>query len=548
MVTTLSHKATELLERRPEASAYKIEDLLDEVRRGRIRIPPFQRGFRWSRDDARQLLDSLYRGYPVGTLLLWETEAEADDLKFGSIVITAPKRSDALWVVDGQQRLVSLIRTLLPIDPRQDDFALYFDLDKAELSKPPSPLIEQDDPGRWLPLVNLLNSEDLIRWLLDNTSTSERRERAIQLGKRIREYAIPAYIVRTDSESVLREIFGRVNTRGKSLDAGEVFDALHGARTGSRPATLKEISKELSTLQFGLVEEKILYRLLRVLQGADVSERSGRGDLQLSEKEAEEAYKLTASIAREVIQFLKRDAGIPHYSLLPYKQPVITLGKFFQYHREPSARTRDLLARWVWRGALSGAHRGDTVSTRKVLEQIIEGGEDLSIKRMLEQVIDRPKNWPLANETFNFRFAASKLQALALLSLKPRNIITQDYIEYDQILNSSDDSTSSPLIALIYSAVVLDSEVLSSAANRWFHPQLPKLRQHIIEANEQVLETHLINEKARNHLKNGEVGEFLKERGQLMNKHFNYFFASRARWSENDRPSLQSLSIADEDF
>lgn len=66
-----------LLERRPEARTVRVEDLLAEVGRGRIRVPEFQRLFRWERDNARELLDSIYRGYPIGTLLLWETSADA---------------------------------------------------------------------------------------------------------------------------------------------------------------------------------------------------------------------------------------------------------------------------------------------------------------------------------------------------------------------------------------------------------------------------------------------------------------------------------------
>lgn len=546
MVTTPPHLSTGLLERRPQASAYKIEDLLDEVQRGRIRIPPFQRGLRWNRDDAQQLLDSLYRGYPVGTLLLWETGAHAQDLQFGSVTIPAAHRSDALWVVDGQQRLVSLIRTLLPRDPLQDEFALYFDLDEGRFTRPPPPKAVSEDPARWLSLVHVLNSEDLIQWLLDNVSTAERRERAIQLGKRLREYAIPVYVVRTDSEEVLRDIFGRVNTRGKQLEAGDVFDALHGARTGSRPATFRDIAQELQSLHFGLVEEKILYRLLRVLQGADVSTRSER-ELQLSSEEARTAYALTASVAREVIQFLKRDAGIPHYSLLPYKQPIITLGKFFQHHREPSTRSRDLLARWVWRGALSGAHRGDTVSTRHVLEQIDPDSEEASVQRLLAQGAQRTETWPMARDAFNFRFAASKLQALALLARRPVDLASHEPIALEPWLTSHEGGDASPLIPLIQSARGVDSHLLSCVANRWFHSRSPGLRQRILASDAQTLSTHLVSEIARDLLKAGDVQGFLEERANDMDRHFQEFFSQRARWADTDRPSLQSLAIADEE-
>ncbi len=82
---SMTRDAFESLERRPEARAFKVEDLLGELRRGRMRIPSFQRGLRWERGDAAKLLDSLWRGYPIGTLLFWETRAEAGEVTFGTV-------------------------------------------------------------------------------------------------------------------------------------------------------------------------------------------------------------------------------------------------------------------------------------------------------------------------------------------------------------------------------------------------------------------------------------------------------------------------------
>lgn len=342
----------ETLERRPEARAFKVEDLLNELRRGRMRIPSFQRGIKWQREDAAKLFDSLYRGFPIGTLLFWETHAEAGEVVFGTVRIGADARSDALWVVDGQQRLVSLARVLLAPRPDQDAFALYFDLDESRFLPPPP--ARGEDPSRWLPMTEVLESERLMQWVFAHTAQNqERRERAFSLGKRIREYDIPAYLVRTDREETLREVFRRINSTGKTLQQSEVFDALHGARAPSRPATIPQIATELETLDFGRVEDKLLYRLLRVLRGADVIEGRDEGPLRLSGFEAEQAYRQTTEAARRVVQFLMKEAGIPRYDLLPYKQPFVLLGKFFHLPA-PFARLAGALglARRAERGAL----------------------------------------------------------------------------------------------------------------------------------------------------------------------------------------------------
>ena len=119
-------RVPQLLEQRPEAITFKLEDLLAEARRGRLRIPPFQRAFKWQRNDARKLLESIYLADPIGTLLFWQTKAEAGESSFGSVVIKGAERNDAYWVVDGQQRVVSLMRTLLAPSATADDFAQIF--------------------------------------------------------------------------------------------------------------------------------------------------------------------------------------------------------------------------------------------------------------------------------------------------------------------------------------------------------------------------------------------------------------------------------------
>jgi hypothetical protein len=551
MATTDDNPAPEPLARRPEARAFKIEDLLAEVRSGRVRVPSFQRPLKWEREDARKLLDSLYRGYPVGTLLFWETKAEPGEMRFGSFTVSAGGRSDALWVVDGQQRIVSLARVLLASEPDTDVFALYFDLDEGEFVAPPPPAKRSEAPARWLPMTVVLDSEDLMQWAYEQAAgDKERRERAFQLGKRVREYEIPAYLVRTDREATLREVFSRINSSGKRLEASEVFDALHGARTQSRPATLLEIASELEKLDFGRVEQKILYRLLRVLRGADVSEgRGGKGPLRLAEKEAESAYRDTADATGRAIQFLKRDGGIAHYELLPYKNPLVTLGKFFHHHPNPKPRSRDLLVRWLWRGALNSAHQGDNVSTRAALDRIAPDSEERSVQGMLEMVEQRPANWPDVANPFNFRFAASKLQALALMELGPRDLETGMLLHLGAYLGNGLPDPKPPFPSVFtYSHGGRNGYALS-VANRLAHPSRAKgLRRLLLGVTDRaILASHGITEEAMQALRGGDTARFLSLRADYLRPLFQDFFERHARWDEPDRPSLASLLVADEE-
>src|SRR5437667_5900688 len=80
--------------------------LVDMVQRGELRLPEMQRRYVWTATRVRDLLDSLYRGYPSGTILVWETDQDqpARDLAVGqSRTSFTPK-----LLLDGQQRITSL--------------------------------------------------------------------------------------------------------------------------------------------------------------------------------------------------------------------------------------------------------------------------------------------------------------------------------------------------------------------------------------------------------------------------------------------------------
>ena len=88
----------------------RLASLLSDVARGNIKIPVFQREFVWDDEQIMSLLDSIYRGYPVGSLLLWSTkESLTHERNVGGFVLPkTPEDYPVNYVLDGQQRLTTL--------------------------------------------------------------------------------------------------------------------------------------------------------------------------------------------------------------------------------------------------------------------------------------------------------------------------------------------------------------------------------------------------------------------------------------------------------
>lgn len=85
---------------------YDLSGLLSALKMGDIALPDIQRPFVWSNTKVRDLLDSMYRGFPVGYFLFW---ANGHDVGVHSIGMDSKShKNPARLIIDGQQRLTSL--------------------------------------------------------------------------------------------------------------------------------------------------------------------------------------------------------------------------------------------------------------------------------------------------------------------------------------------------------------------------------------------------------------------------------------------------------
>jgi len=112
-----------------------VEELVSMIERGELRLPEMQRRYVWRSTRVRDLLDSLYRGYPSGAILLWETDEAVPQQKFAVTQNINPYQSTRL-LLDGQQRLTSLSAVIrgepVTVRGRRKPIELLFNLDHPD--------------------------------------------------------------------------------------------------------------------------------------------------------------------------------------------------------------------------------------------------------------------------------------------------------------------------------------------------------------------------------------------------------------------------------
>src|SRR5665213_1832452 len=541
---------------RPEARAFKVEDLIRYARAGRIRVPPFQRDFKWERDDVEKLIDSILRGYPIGTMLLWSRKGLAGQVTLGDVTFDVNERTDAWVVVDGQQRIVSLVSTLLPGHRRADKFDLYFDLERAEVAHARRGAM----PSTALPLNRVVDSEDLLAWLDEFRAVlkPDQVRLAVRAGKLLREYEVPAYVVDVTDESIVRKIFERTNTTGKPLVVSEVFNALHATLDRNPPVSLKDVVERLRARSLGELDEDYVLRSLLAIEGKD---RSGDLQRQLADVDIAASVGRVERALDHVFGFLAQDAGIPHLRLLPYMSPLAVLSAFFDRFPTPSNRARRLLTGWLWRGTASEELRGDGKGMRPALEALRTASSDEAAAVGILKTVSssRPETQPAA--AFNLRHARPRVLAMLLARLRPQDLRTGEPLDVSALLSSNEDVFPQILTHKPESLPASEESVFSSIGNRLLHPPVkglsffPALQQWTgsqlplglapnLDAH--VLVSHGLGLIETRLLQSGDRSAFLTARRNRLEAETTRLIDSRSEWDHSDRPSIAALSANEE--
>lgn len=214
---------------------YKIGKLLDDIEIGEIGLPDIQRPFVWSTTKVRDLFDSIYRGYPIGFLLFWESGGRTADAR--NIGAEDKQKAPHLLIVDGQQRLTALYAVMKGkevLDQYYRPFSIRIAFnplqEKFEVS---NPAIEKND--EWLADISELWASPsatfnviqlYLKRLKDKRTLSPEEEEkiisSIQKLARISEFSITALEISSDvDEEEVAEIFVRINSKGKNLNQAD---------------------------------------------------------------------------------------------------------------------------------------------------------------------------------------------------------------------------------------------------------------------------------------------------------------------------------------
>ena len=405
------------------AHPLKIKILLDDIKRGNILLPEIQRAYVWKGPQVAKLLDSLYHGFPIGQVLLWDTDKLPITKNLhGSNKAQLPNAGQPKIVLDGQQRLTSLYLALSEDNHAKTD--VWFNLDTEEFHRF---LRRMKSDPRWISIreiINGINSNsfkivgEIESWNKSKMDDQKKQNYAnrIEKLKKIGEYQIPVELFKSDSYEDATELFVRINSQGTRLRGAELVMAKLALRLPEMIViNFEKAMEEYENIGFHL-DTRFLTRALVTIGTGQSRFRYLKAFWDKSESEILKIWEKTNKAVDSAVNFVRHNAGFETSSWLPSLNALIVLSAYFNKYPKIAGDVETGLLRWFYLASLRGRYSGSgetymdedlkAIKTDNPLENLMKNLKDMG--RSFEVTPDEFDDAGWRNPLFPMIYAVAK--------------------------------------------------------------------------------------------------------------------------------------------
>ena len=359
------------MNQQPKPDSKKYTDLIYEIQKGQIKIPKFQRDFVWSIDKTAKLLDSILKGYPIGTFILWETNERLNDIKnIGNLELPpVPDGTKVQYVLDGQQRITSLYAAFLGAtiqkegEKKTTDYGgIYIDLE-GDINDNDQQIIIADQPkGEFITLNEILNLEANLPQIIEQYK--EHNTTILSYARTFSSYDFSTVVLRKEDIDSAIEVFTRINTGGQTLTLFEIMSAkTYDEDQGfDMQSKFQKLLKELESTKYDTISPSIILNVLSLILSRN-KECKRKVVLQLEKQSIIDIWDDVISALKESIDYFRSVYRIPVSTLLPYDALLVPFTYFFYHNKEkPQGKQIKYLEEFFWRISLSYRYSSSTES------------------------------------------------------------------------------------------------------------------------------------------------------------------------------------------
>ncbi|WP_139007034.1 GmrSD restriction endonuclease domain-containing protein [Arthrobacter crystallopoietes] len=367
----------------------KLSTVLDQIDSQDVALPEFQRGYVWNRQQVRGLFTSLYRGYPIGGFMTWNTSVTTAKARGGGI----ERDGSVKLLLDGQQRATSLYGVIRGTPPRffegnaQAFKDLYFNV-QDEVFEFYAPVKMKDNPawidvsdlmvqgvGKYLeahPEISQLGVGELVKVMARMTRLTDIQNREVHIEE----------VSGADKTiDVVVEIFNRVNSGGTKLSKGDLALAKICAAWPEAREEMNKYRQKWESAGYRFTLDWLLRNVNAILTG----EALFTALASVEEERIRKGLKETADLVSIVLDVIAARLGLDFDRVFParFAVPVIARYMYRNGGKFPNAVERDRILTWYIHAAMWGRFAGSTESYLNVdLKAVDEAGIDGLMEQM----------------------------------------------------------------------------------------------------------------------------------------------------------------------
>lgn len=424
---------------------YRIQKIIDKITSGEIRIPSFQRDYIWEPENVAFLMDSIYKGFPIGSVLFWRTgEKLHTEKQLGNYRLPEPTKNFPIdYVLDGQQRITSIFTVFqTELKPTTEiEVEIYFNMDDPYDTQKSRfiPFYKSDevDLKKYFPISVLFNT---VAYRKATSKLSD--ERIIEIDKlqeKFKDYTLPYTVLETDNKENVAIVFERINRAGMPLNNFQLFNAWSWSESFDLQEELNSLSNDLEEFEFeGLVEQQDL--LLKCFTGVILGNTNPKNVIKLDGNLIRKNYNKIKTGIKSSIDFLRKELNIYSLKSIPYTSMLVPLTAFFASDKKNGElyddKQRQALVRWFWRCCFSRRYSSGVNDAQESDIEKMKKLKNNSNYNICDFTCHITESFFQENQ-FSAGASAAKTFILMLASKRPRSFISGSNVNLEKTLKMS---------------------------------------------------------------------------------------------------------------
>ncbi|TFH81217.1 DUF262 domain-containing protein [Segatella hominis] len=417
-----------------------LREIAAKIKNGRYAIPVFQRDFVWKKEQVLDLFDSISKGYPIGSIILWKPEenhdSRAKDIISDKIInVSSPE----FYVLDGRQRLTTFYGCVTKLEAKEDVLKIVYNLDKDcfEYARGRSKdyIMELPDVYDTLSLLTCL--QKLMSSISDKEKLATYVDRAKAMNARLQSYEIGEVQIENCSLDEAGTVFSRINSKGTDISKVSMLQAIY-YKDERTPLLSDEINDLISSLAaYGfedLRQDDILNCCCRYI-GKNFYDSNIMEDLV--KNDLTQHLDSIKSDVTKAVSFLHDECGVLSYKMLPYAKQLVGITNFFKEIKEPSESQIKELKKWFFYTTVCQSFQNSSLTAVRPIFRDL----DKFIKGESQDAVEKYGNIqiPYLDFRFSTQSALSNLLMITLANIYVKRSAASDlaYIGQGKLLQDS---------------------------------------------------------------------------------------------------------------